>query len=192
MRIGIVSDIHANALGLSVALERMGDVDLLLCAGDMVEEFRFSGDALQLLRDHQAVCVLGNHDIGLLSPHGERARSGEHVDPELVKWLAAQPKTIELDVDGKRLLMTHASPIEPHTQYVFPHSPELKKMRTIEADYIILGHTHAQMSHRAGRALVINPGSVGQARDHTNGKQLSYAVLDTTTDDVVFDNYLTS
>ena len=109
-----------------------------------------------------------------------------------MKWLAAQPKTVELDVDGKRLLMTHASPIEPHTQYVFPHSPELKRMRAIEVDYIVLGHTHAQMSHRAGRALVINPGSVGQARDHTNGKQLSYAVLDTATDDVVFDNYLTS
>lgn len=192
MRIGIVSDVHANALGLASALERMGDVDLLLCAGDMVEEFRFSSEALQMLRDRDALCVLGNHDIGLLSPHGQRARSGDHVDPVLLQWLADQPKSVELNVCGKQLLMTHASPIQPYTQYVFPHSPEMKKMRDIEADYIILGHTHAQMSHRVGRALVVNPGSVGQARDHTNGKQLSYAVLDTDTDEVVFDNYLTS
>lgn len=191
MRIGIVSDIHANAAGLLAALERMGDVDELLCAGDMVEEFRFSNEALTVLRDRGARCVLGNHDIGLLSPHGERARSGEHVDQSLVKWLADQPLSIEVTVGGKQLLMTHASPIQPHTQYVFPHSPELKKLRHIEADYIILGHTHAQMAHRVGRALVINPGSVGQARDHSNGKQLSYAVLDTDTDEVLFDDYQT-
>ncbi|MDO8364241.1 MAG: metallophosphoesterase family protein, partial [Actinomycetota bacterium] len=114
---------------------------------------------------------------------------GDHVDQSLVQWLADQPKSIEVTVGGKHLLMTHASPIAPHTNYVFPHSPELRKFKHIEADYIILGHTHAQMAHRAGRALVINPGSVGQARDHTNGKQLSYAVLDTDTDEVVFDNY---
>lgn len=189
MRIGIVSDIHANADGLATAFERMGDVDELLCAGDMVEEFRFSNEVLQMLRDRNARCVLGNHDIGLLSPHGVRARSAEHVDQALVRWLEAQPKSIEMTVGGKHLLMTHASPLDPHTQYVFPHSPELKKMRHIEADYIILGHTHAQMAHRTGRALVINPGSAGQARDHSNGKQLSYAVLDTSTDEVFFDNY---
>lgn len=192
MRIGIVSDIHANAAGLLTALERMGDVDELLCAGDMVEEFRFSNEVLTILRDRSARCVLGNHDIGLLSPHGVRARGGDHVDQSLVQWLADQPKSIEISVGGKHLLMTHASPLAPHTQYVFPHAPELKKMKHIEADFIILGHTHAQMAHRVGRGLVINPGSVGQARDHTNGKQLSYAVLDTSTDEVLFDNYQTA
>ena len=34
------------------------------------------------------------------------------------------------------------------------------------------------MVARVGRPLVINPGSAGQARDHSNGKRLSYAVLD--------------
>jgi len=189
VRIGIVSDIHANAAGLLMALERMGDVDELWCAGDMVEEFRCSTDVLAVLRDRGARCVLGNHDLGLLSPHGARARGADHVDQALVQWLAEQPLSIELRVGGKQLMMTHASPLAPHTQYVFPHSPELKKMEHIEADYIILGHTHAQMAHRTGRALVINPGSVGQARDHSNGKQLSYAVLDTSTDEVLFDNY---
>ena len=42
MRLGIVSDIHCNADALSLALERMGDVDELLCAGDAVFEYRFS------------------------------------------------------------------------------------------------------------------------------------------------------
>ena len=56
-------------------------------------------------------------------------------------------------------------------------------------DYIVIGHTHMQMAQRVGRALLINPGSAGDARDHRNGQRLSYAVLDTSTDEVLFDNF---
>jgi putative phosphoesterase len=189
LRIGIVSDIHGNAAGLALALDRMGEVDLLLCAGDMVEEYRFSNETVALLRDHDATCVLGNHDIGILAAHGHKARSAPHVDPSLVEWLASHPLRHELDVLGKRLVLTHASPCEPFNQYVTKQSPELKRLAAIEADYIVIGHTHAQMAERVGQALVINPGSVGQARDWSNGKRLSYAILDVTSDSVTFDNY---
>jgi putative phosphoesterase len=189
LRIGIVSDVHGNAAGLTLALDRMGEVDLLLCAGDMVEEYRFSNETVALLRDHDATCVLGNHDIGILAAHGHKARSAPHVDPSLVEWLASHPLHHELDVLGKRLVLTHSSPCEPFNQYVTKQSPELKRLATIEADYIVIGHTHAQMAERVGQALVINPGSVGQARDWSNGKRLSYAILDVTTDTVTFDNY---
>lgn len=190
MKVGIVSDVHGNAAGLACALERMGPVDLLLCAGDVVEEYRFSNDAVALLRDRGAVCVLGNHDIGILGPHGVRARAADHVDQGLVSWLAAQPRTVELELDGARLLMTHASPCPPHTQYVWPQSPEVAKLAEVPADYVVIGHTHSQMVQRVGRPLVVNPGSVGQARDHRNGRRLSYAVLCTDTGDVHFDDYV--
>ncbi len=104
-------------------------------------------------------------------------------------WLASHPLSIEIEVAGARVLMTHASPCPPHTQYVMRHSPELKRFAQIDADYIVIGHTHAQMVERVGRALVINPGSVGQARDPSNGKRLSYAVLDVAADQVHIDNY---
>ncbi len=184
MRIGIVSDIHGNAAGLSCALELMGDVDELWCAGDIVEEYRFSNEAVSILRDRDARCVLGNHDIGLLGPHGERARAAGHVDTDLVTWLAAQPLTIDTMVNGHRLIMTHASPCPPHNQYVMPHSPELRRIGEVSADVVVIGHTHRQMMQRVGRPLVVNPGSAGQARDPRNGRQLSYAVLTVTADDV--------
>lgn len=199
MRLGIVSDIHTNAVGLATALERMGDVDELLCVGDVVEEYRFGNDAVELLRERGARCVLGNHDVGLLAPHGQRARSAPHVRQDLVDWLAKHPLTIDVRVGGpggrgrdgrgKRLLMTHASPCPPHTQYVVAISAELKRIADVDADYVIIGHTHAQMATRVGRALVINPGSAGQARDPSNGRRLSYAVLDTETDEVTIDDY---
>jgi putative phosphoesterase len=189
LRIGIVSDVHGNAAGLAAALDRMGSVDLLLCAGDMVEEYRFSNETVELLRNRNAICVLGNHDLGLLGRNGERARRAPHVRADLVEWLASHPLRHDLEVAGKKLLLTHASPCEPYTQYVMRQSPELKRMRDIEADYIVIGHTHAQMAEPVGRAVVINPGSVGQARDHSNGKLLSYAVLYPATGVIEFDNY---
>ena len=189
MRIGIVSDVHANGAGLATALERMGDVDMLLCAGDIVEEFRFSNEAIELLRDRDAVCVRGNHDAGLLSPHGERARAGDGVRPDLVDYLAGLPWSVDLEIDGKRLVLAHASPCAPHNQYVWRGSSELKRIAEIDADFVVIGHTHAQLVERVGRVQVINPGSVGQARDHSNGRMLSYAVLDTHSGEVVFDNY---
>jgi putative phosphoesterase len=190
MRIGIVSDIHSNVEGLRLALSRMGDVDELLCAGDVVQEYRFSNEVIELLRERRARIVLGNHDIVLLSPHGERARAAPTVRFGNVEYLAGQPMRVEMDIDGKKLLMVHASPVPPCTQYVYTRTPELRQLAEIEADFIILGHTHAQMAQRVGRALVINPGSTGEARDHTNGRRLSYAVLDTATEEVLVDNYL--
>jgi putative phosphoesterase len=189
MRVGIVSDVHGNAVGLDRALQLMGDVDLLLCAGDIVEEFRFSNDAVALLRERGALCVLGNHDLGLLAPHGQRARTAPHVDPSLVVWLSSHPLHHDLDIDGKRLIMTHASPCPPHNQYVGAHSPELRRIGGIEADWVVIGHTHHQMVQRVGRPLVINPGSVGQARDPSNSRRLSFAVLDTDIDHVHIENY---
>jgi putative phosphoesterase len=191
VRIGVVSDVHGNAAGLAAALERMGDVDELLCVGDIVEEFRFDNDAVEILRSRDARCVLGNHDVGLLGPHGIGARSAAHVDPVLVEWLSTHPLTIDTMVEGHRMVMTHASPCAPHTQYVLPMSAEMRRIRHVDADIVVIGHTHRQMVHRVGRPLVVNPGSVGQARDPRNGRRLSYAVMqvDRTGIEVEIDDY---
>ena len=194
MRIGIVSDIHGNAAGLACAIDRMGDVDELICLGDVVEEYRFDNDAVALLRDRAAWCVLGNHDVGLLNAAGGRARNAPHVDQSLVEWLESQPLSIDTTIAGKRLVITHASPCPPHTQYVLPHTNELKRIAEVDADVVMIGHSHKQMVVQVGRPLVINPGSAGQARDHANGKRLTYAVLELTgrdvhVDDVTIDNY---
>ena len=58
-----------------------------------------------------------------------------------------------------------------------------------EADFVLYGHTHQQLVRRIGGLLVINPGSTGEGRDHTNGRQLSCAVLDTVSEEVVITNF---
>ena len=189
MRIGIVSDVHCNHEALRIALDRMGPVDELLCAGDAVYQFRFSNEVMRILRERQARYILGNHEEVLLGPWGERARAAEWVSRDELDYMAAQPSRIETVVGGKSLVMVHGSPFEPHNEYVYPNSPSLSRLATIEADYIVLGHTHYQMAERVGRALVINPGSAGEARDARNAFQLSYAVLDTASGEVTFDDF---
>ena len=48
MRIGLVSDVHCNAPGLEAALVQLGTLDLLLCAGDIVLQYRFSDEVIAL------------------------------------------------------------------------------------------------------------------------------------------------
>ncbi len=189
MRIGIVSDVHCNQQALRIALERMGSVDELLCAGDAVYQFRFSNEVMQILRERGARYILGNHEDVLLGRWGQHARSAPTVRADELAYMAEQPHRIETTVNSKSLVMVHGSPWEPYNEYIYPNSPSLSRLAEIGSDYIVLGHTHYQMVERVGRSLVINPGSAGEARDPRNGFKLSYVVLDTETDEVTFDDF---
>ncbi len=190
MRIGIVSDVHCNHEALRIALDRMGDVDELLCAGDSVYQFRFSNEVMQILRERGARYILGNHEDVLLGKWGDRARSAGWVRADDLAYMAEQPSRLTTTLPGgKSLVMVHGSPWEPHNEYIYPNSAPLARFAEIDTDYAILGHTHYQMAERVGRTLVINPGSAGEARDARNHFRLSYAILDTDTDEVLFDDF---
>jgi putative phosphoesterase len=189
VRIGIVADVHCNHQALAIALERMGPVDELLCAGDAVYQFRFSNEVMQTLRERGARYILGNHEDVLLGRWGERARAANWVRRDELDYMATQPYRLETTVDGNKLVMVHGSPFEPHNEYIYPNSPSIARLGEIDADYVILGHTHYQMAERVGRVLVINPGSAGEARDARNAFKLSYAVLDTASGEVTFDDF---
>lgn len=179
MKLGIVSDLHCNIAGLTRALSVMGAVDELLCLGDSIYEYRFSNEVVAALRQHGAHVILGNHEEVFFGRQGERARSADWIDRDLLAWLADQPHRRELACDGKRVLMVHSTPWEPRGAYVLPTSAELDRFGGADADIVLYGHTHQQVVRRIGGVLVVNPGSAGDARDARNGRRLSCAVLDT-------------
>ncbi len=183
MKLGIVSDIHCNAAGLRQALDLMGDVDELICLGDSIWEYRFSNEVVGLLKAQGAHTILGNHEDAFFGPLGERARARADNDRNLVEWLGTRPHRIELDCDGKRLLLVHSTPWEPRGDYILPESADLARFGDEPADFVLYGHTHRQVVKRFGDVLVVNPGSTGDGRDHSNGRQLSCAVLDTVSGD---------
>ena len=192
MKVGIVSDLHCNVAGLAQALELMGGVDEVICLGDSIWEYRFSNEIVRLLKERGAHTILGNHEEGFLGPQGHRARQPQWIDRSLLGWLAERPHRLELDFGGKRLLAIHSTPWEPRGTYVYPHDVLLERFGEADADFVLYGHTHHQLVRRLGKVLVINPGSAGEARDQANGQQLSYAMLDTVTEEVIVTNYLES
>ena len=191
MKLGIISDIHANVPGLQRALEIFEEerCDEILCAGDSFYQFRFSNEVIETLKERKIRLVLGNHEDTLLSRDGERARNAPWVRQDLVEWISEQPYRLETKLDGKLLLVTHGSPWDPWKEYLYPTDPKLQRVKDLEQDVIILGHTHYQMALRFGNKLVINPGSAGEPRDHRIDFQLSVATYDTETEEVKFHNF---
>jgi putative phosphoesterase len=189
VRLGIVSDVHCNHEGLLRALRNLADVDELICLGDSIYEYRFSNEVVRILKDSGAHTILGNHEEGFLGPHGIRARQADWIDRPLLQWLADRPRRLELGLGDKKLIAIHSTPWEPRGAYIYPHSGLLHRFGEVDADFILYGHTHHQLVQRVGQTLVINPGSAGEARDSSNGRQLSCAMLDTVTEEVVVINF---
>jgi putative phosphoesterase len=181
VKLGIVSDIHGNIAGLQKALAVIGPVDELLCLGDSIHQYRFYNEVIALLKSVGARMIQGNHEEVFLSEAGTQAREQDTVDRELVAFVADQPHRRILTYDGKTVLMIHSTPWEPRGEYIYPHNERLALFAEAGADFVLYGHTHAEVVRRIGGVLVVNPGSAGEGRYTSDGLTLSCAVLDTAT-----------
>lgn len=67
MRLALISDIHANldALQASLADVAAQRVDRIVCLGDIVGYNTKPAECLALIRDCNALCVAGNHDLAV-------------------------------------------------------------------------------------------------------------------------------
>jgi putative phosphoesterase len=178
MKIGIVSDIHASPQALRRTLEDMPAVDKVLCAGDAISDYRFCAETVDILQRARVQCIQGNHETGLFggrNPDYLRKCQREFA-PELLDFLASAPLSLELEAAGAKVLMVHASPWQPIDEYIYPHSPTLARFAQLPYDFVIFGHTHVPLVHRANTVTVINPGSCSQPRDPD--RRGSYAILD--------------
>src|SRR2546428_26009 len=62
VRVGLLSDVHANLVALEAVLEQLGPVDGLWVCGDTVGYGPDPSDVLAILRERDATIVAGNHD----------------------------------------------------------------------------------------------------------------------------------
>jgi putative phosphoesterase len=179
VRIGAVSDVHGNVPALRAALDALdGQIDELWCAGDIVHEYRFCTETVELLRDAGAVAIQGNHDMVLLSPAGAGARERPGVEAAALEWLGSLPYQHDVDLAGVRVRMVHGSPWEPYGDYLRAHNPKWQQVADLDVDILIAGHTHEPMVERFGDTLVVNPGSLGEPRQH-HDRRGTFAVVDT-------------
>lgn len=174
MRLGIISDIHSNFEALSALSMPLATVDQVLCLGDMIGYYCQPREVIEYMMDRQALCILGNHDDYLLrgfppaTPAAIRFGiefANQALDAEHRQWLANLPLVWGGILDGRSFLLIHGSPWQPLNDYIYDDGAMLKRLNDFDYDVIAFGQTHRAMMHLEKRPRMLNPGSVGQARD---------------------------
>lgn len=186
VRVGVVSDVHADLSALDRALGLLVDrgVDRIVCLGDALEKGSQPDAVVARLTEWLVPCVAGNHDLNALA-HLEH--EPDALRPETVDVVRDWPLVRTYTWGGRRLVLAHATPYDTRTAVVPGDVPrELKRrLRGFDVDAVLLGHAHRPFALRWGDVLIANPGSVRgvAARDsHTAAilhlPELRFEVLD--------------
>jgi predicted phosphodiesterase len=199
MRIGLIADIHGNAMALDVVLAELTQerVDEVLCLGDVAALGPQPRAVLARLREIGCPVVMGNTDAWLAAWPPDEA-----ISPEVfatTAWCAAQltaddlafirsfPPTIERPLgSGVTLLCVHGSPrsYDDDMRATTPADALDAMLDGATAAIVAGGHTHLQMLRRHGGMRLVNPGSVGlpgvgpAPPYNTNVRWAEYAVLE--------------
>jgi putative phosphoesterase len=171
MRLGLISDIHADHAALERAfkvLERQG-ADKVVCMGDLVEKGPEGDRVVETLRANAIPTIRGNHDENVLRIVAELGRNelAEPLNDQTLSYLSELPEGRDYVWDGVRVKIAHGMPGQIDT-YVFAEQlPKRFKraVRSLEADVLLLGHTHRPMQLNVRGLRVINPGSVAGSRE---------------------------
>lgn len=199
MTIGLLADVHGNAAALQAVLTASAtlDVNRLLVAGDIVGYYYEPARCLELLAGWPVTIVRGNHEDLLDDSEREAARSealqakygsglrvaSETLSTEARAQMATWPRVTASEIDGRRITLCHGTPWSTD-EYVYPDAPHevWARMASGGEDLVVFGHTHYRVDRRIGATRLVNPGSVGQARDGAGGA--CWATFDTVTGEV--------
>ena len=213
----LVSDIHSNLEALRAVLADIEErrVDRIVCLGDVIN---YGPDPVKCLRivRKMDLCLVGNHEEGVLyEPIGFNPQAVEAakwtrsvLEPSFLsdggKWANWEfIRTLPAKHEEDGLLLVHASPRDPTSEYLLPSDGELimgeipdklaQCLNLVERACFV-GHTHipgvftpssgyaspgelgGEFRLGPGQKAIINVGSVGQPRDHD--VRASYATYD--------------
>lgn len=198
MKILIISDIHANWHALEAVIARES-YDALIFLGDVVD---FGPDPKScigfLMKSSKARFwgVRGDHDHALA--FGTASRCSENLSRlssisrewgecflsgEEVGFLRRLPLDRDFTIDGIEFEIAHGS--DPYN-YIFynmdlgsdvPYEEPVTLPKNGEKRrFVLTGHSHKPFVRNVGNTTILNPGSVGQPRDHD--PRASYGVIE--------------
>jgi predicted phosphodiesterase len=213
MRYAIISDIHSNLEALTAVISKIAELkaDRILCLGDIVGYSTNPNEVIDILKSENALCIIGNHDAvacGLREAHGfnplaKRAAlwTREQLTNESRTFLRDLPKELKAD----DFFLFHGS-IHATDRYIIYKEDIQENFQFLEKltgqPHIgFFGHTHMrttyisdhdvifvdlsfELSLSPSRMYLINPGSVGQPRDHD--PRASFLIYDTIEQKVTF------
>jgi len=203
MRILVLSDIHANLPAFDAVLADAGTVDAVWCLGDVVGYGPDPNECIARIRDlPNLICLLGNHDaaalgrLDLSSFNREARLSAEWMQGQLtvesLSFLSSRP---EREVT-RFVTLSHGSPRNPVWEYLLDTHTAWLNFDHFDTTFCFVGHTHLPVAYFAQpddtgvewrlikadetvtlkQRAILNPGSVGQPRDHD--PRAAYAIFD--------------
>ena len=205
MRIAVISDMHANCIGLDAVLAdlRAEPIDRLICLGDCIQGGPQPAEVVTRLRELGCLVVMGNADAWLLT--GKETAAEPIPAERLVKmsairewslaqlsisdkrFMAAFQPTVEVPLgDRRNLLGFHGSP-HSFDDIILPKTSEEDVQRMLggfEPHILCGGHTHIQQIRHLGQSFYFGCGSAGFAWRHNQPEEqfradpwAEYAVL---------------
>lgn len=203
MRILVLSDIHANVTALDAVIKDAGLVDAVWCLGDLVGYGPDPNECISTLRrQNNLTCLLGNHDAAVigriqLETFNHDARRSiewiqEHISNESFQFLYTLPDKTKVE----NVTLAHGSPRNPVWEYVLDLYNASQNFQHFDTQICMVGHTHLPIAYltiengsdvrwliplegenlKIETRAILNPGSVGQPRDHD--PRASYAIFD--------------
>lgn len=169
-RIGIIGDPHQEdeRLERAITLFTKANVDAIWCVGDIVDGTGSLLRTVNLLRDHNVVCVKGNHERWALSgqmrhlPNANTSLSKDERD-----FLDSLPETMHFETPAGGVLLCHGvgdddeAELYPETSgYALAETPIRQLMLDSQVQYMIGGHTHRRMVRPFPGVVVINAGTL--------------------------------
>lgn len=181
MKIGIISDIHAELQPLLIALSifKREKVDQIICAGDIVDGGTEGDAVVDIIKQQAILCVLGNHDEMVFSDQAlirQRMRKYPNenypylLQSSTVAYVHSLPLTQYFTFEDYRVCLAHGTPTQ-NTHYVFPDSHISRFQGVIDdaqSDILILGHTHMPMCVQVNDKWILNAGSTYRNRHADN------------------------
>lgn len=187
MLIGMIADVHSNAVALKAVLSALDAlcVGKILHAGDVVGYNPYPDETIELFKKNKVISILGNHDRALITgdasgfnPYAAAAIkwTRDVISHANVDYIQGLKNTESINVEGKRVVLVHGSPYDID-EYIYPEDAAPDFLSEVNGDVLVLGHTHIQFKKEYPEGIIVNPGSVGQPRD--GNPDAAYAVLDT-------------
>ena len=199
----VLADIHSNLEALDAVLRdaaaQRGGFDDVWVAGDIVGYGPCPAECISRLKQVDAFCVAGNHDLGVVGRLDLAWFNREAA--EACRWTATRLSSEDRDylerLPQSRMigtaLVVHGSPRDPVREYVTSVRVANAMAPNCRTRICVVGHTHCPAAFGmdaptirpscegaevalSSERLVLNPGAVGQPRD--GDARAAYAVLD--------------
>lgn len=176
MRIAIISDVHANLAALNALPGE--PFDALWCLGDLVDYGPRPHEVVQEIRNRADLTVCGNHDYAAgcsadpqcSAPFRRLAAetlrfTQQDCTAEDLEFLRTLPIRRHVQIGSTRFHLVHAMPTQPLFGYCPKFSPQWEcEVQAVDADVLVVGHTHTPFVRVVGNTTILNPGSLGQPK----------------------------